>query len=173
MSAAGGAVLWLTGLSGSGKTTLAGALREELMARGQGVVVLDGDVLRRGVCADLGFTLADRAENVRRAAHVARLLSDAGLVVIVALISPLRSHRAQAREIVGPKFAEVFVRAPLAVCIARDPKGLYRRALDGQLPDFTGISSPYEEPAAPDLVLDTDTSSPEACGAALSRLLQA
>jgi adenylyl-sulfate kinase len=146
--------IWLTGLSGAGKSTLARAL---------GWAVIDGDDLRRGLCSDLGFSPADRAENVRRAAHVARILNDAGVDVVVALISPLRAHRALAREIVGAGFREAFVKAPLAVCEARDPKGLYARARRGELADFTGVSAPYEEPEAPDLTLDTSTLTVEEC----------
>lgn len=151
-----GPVIWLTGLSGAGKTLLAHALVTELVERGRSAYVLDGDRLRDGLCSDLGFAPEDRAENVRRVAHAAALLADAGSVVAVALISPYRADRAGARQIVedsGCEFLEVFLNTPLEVCERRDPKGLYARARAGQLPEFTGVSAPYEPPAAPDLEL--------------------
>lgn len=151
----GARTLWLTGLSGAGKSTLASALRGALVERGVPVSVLDGDVLRAGLCSDLGFSQADRSENIRRVAEVARLLNDAGVVVVAALISPFAADRALARARVGnARFIEVHISTTLAVCEERDPKGLYRRARAGELPDFTGISSPYETPAAPELALD-------------------
>jgi adenylyl-sulfate kinase len=153
---AGPRVLWLTGLSGAGKTTLSEALARGLRARGEAVAVLDGDALRRGLCADLGFSPEARAENIRRAAEVARLMADAGLRVIVALISPYRHERALARGLFRPgEFAEVHVHAPLAVVEARDPKGLYARARRGEIPQFTGIDAPYEAPEQPELRIDT------------------
>lgn len=151
-----GHVLWLTGLSGAGKSTLAYALEARLHALGRQAVVLDGDNLRHGLCADLGFSLADRHENLRRVAEVARLLVDAGQLCIAAFISPLRADRAMARAIIGPAdFSEVYLDCALPVCEARDVKGLYRRARNGEIPDFTGISSPYEAPQQPDLQLAT------------------
>lgn len=151
-----GGVLWLTGLSGSGKSTLGQRAVRELAARGIAATLLDGDNLRRGLNRDLGFSLEDRAENLRRTAECAAILADAGLVTIVALISPIAAHREAARKIVGThRFREVHVAADLAVCEARDPKGLYAKARADRLVDFTGISSPYEAPAAPDLRLDT------------------
>lgn len=150
-----GAVLWFTGLSGSGKSTLAHALAERLAAAGHLAYVLDGDNIRHGLCADLGFTATDRTENIRRISHVAALLADAGLLVLTAFISPFRSDRAAARAVLGADFLEVFVDAPLAVCEARDPKGLYRKARAGQIPEFTGISSPYEPPEHPEVRLAT------------------
>ena len=152
-----GKAIWLTGLSGAGKTTIARALEQRLHGQARHVYVLDGDVLRQGLNADLGFSDADRAENVRRAAQVARLLVDAGCITIVAFISPFRAARDAARALFDSgDFLEIFVDAPLAVAEARDPKGLYKRARLGQLPDFTGIDSAYEAPLRPELVLRTD-----------------
>lgn len=149
-------VLWLTGLSGAGKSTLASALHQGLLASGQMAAVLDGDAVRGGLCRGLGFSPEDRRENIRRVAEVARLMREAGLVVICALISPLRDDRAMAREIIGPgHFREVHVATPLAVCEQRDPKGLYRNARANALTQFTGVSAPYEAPVAPDLRIDT------------------
>ncbi len=147
-------VVWLSGLSGAGKTTLADAL--SLRLREQGVAQLDGDELRRGLCADLGFCDHSRAENLRRAAHVARLMSDAGLTVVCAFISPLERDRRQVREILGERLLEVFVDTSLAECERRDPKGLYRRARAGEIPAFTGVSAPFEAPTSSDLVLRTE-----------------
>ena len=150
--------LWLTGLSASGKSTLAYTLERGLMARGRACYVLDGDNVRTGLNNDLGFSAADRAENIRRTAEVARLMNDAGLIVIAALISPLRGDRAHARKIIGDAFfREVYVSTPLIVCESRDPKGHYKRARTGLVADFTGISSPYEPPSAPDLAIDTNS----------------
>jgi len=151
-----GAVVWITGLSGAGKTTLAMAAERALFERGCNVVVLDGDKVRHGLCADLGFSLPERSENARRLGEVARLFHDAGQIVLVSAISPLRADRDRARALIPPPhFIEVHCRCQLAVCEARDPKGLYRRARAGLLPDFTGISSPYEEPLSPDVVVDS------------------
>lgn len=150
-----GGVIWLTGLSGAGKSTLALAAERALFAQGRQVFVLDGDDLRRGISAGLGFSAEDRAENVRRAAEAAKLFVEAGVLVVVALISPLRSDRETARRVLGDAFSEVWVRADLEACEARDPKGLYRRARAGEIPEFTGVSAPYEEPESPDLVVDT------------------
>ncbi|GCD74814.1 sulfate adenylyltransferase subunit 1 [Acetobacter pasteurianus NBRC 3299] len=157
-----GSVFWLTGLSGSGKSTLARAAETRLFADGVDVTVLDGDTLRAGLCKDLGFSEADRTENVRRAAEVARLLRDAGQVVIVALISPLRSDRDLARQIIGDGFEEVFVDADLGTCEQRDPKGLYAAARAGKISGFTGIDAPYEAPGTPALRLVTGKDSVEA-----------
>lgn len=151
-----GLVVWLTGLSGSGKTTLATELERRLFRAGRLVYRLDGDVLRRGLCADLGFGLAARRENVRRAGEVAGLLADAGLIAIAAFISPLAEDRQLIRSrIARGQFIEVFINAPLEVCEQRDVKGLYRRARAGQLAEFTGISSPYEPPPQPEVELRT------------------
>ncbi len=149
-------VFWLTGLSGAGKSTLAEALRSALQAQGRSVALLDGDALRAGLCADLGFSPEDRAENIRRSSEVARLMADVGLTVIVALISPYRFERDAARARFAPgQFIEVFVDTPLALAEARDPKGLYARARRGELRQFTGIDSPYEAPLAPELRITT------------------
>ncbi|WP_267361581.1 MULTISPECIES: adenylyl-sulfate kinase [unclassified Methylobacterium] len=169
----GPAIAWLTGLPGAGKTSLASAVDRTLAEYGRHVFVLDGDNLRHGLCRDLGFSEADRAENVRRAAEVARLMAQAGLIVLVALVSPSRAERARARAITGNlPFLEVFVDTPLAVCEARDPKGLYALARAGRLTDFTGISAPFEAPEVPDLTLRTEgltiaASAAPLCGALL------
>lgn len=152
----GGAVIWMTGLSGAGKSTLANALHACLSAAGQRCLVLDGDTLRRGLNADLGFTPDDRTENVRRVAQVAELFKQQGFVVIVAVISPEQRHRDAAREIVGEGFIEVFIATSLAVCESRDTKGLYARARRGEIPDFTGVSGPFEAPVDPDVSIETD-----------------
>jgi bifunctional enzyme CysN/CysC len=150
-----GKVIWFTGLSGSGKSTLANALEVELHARGMRTYILDGDNVRQGLNKDLGFTDADRVENIRRIAEVARLMLDAGLVVMTAFISPFARERQMARELIGAEnFVEVYVSTPLAVCEERDVKGLYRKARAGQLPNLSGIGSPYEAPASPDCVID-------------------
>lgn len=145
-------MIWLTGLAGAGKTTLAGALRERLIATGRRTVVLDGDAMRRGLCSDLGFGAADRAENVRRTAEVAWLMLDVGLSVVVALISPDRAARERVRRLFAQgHFVEVFVDAPLAVVEARDRTGLYRAARRGVLSDVAGLDLPYEPPEHPDV----------------------
>jgi bifunctional enzyme CysN/CysC len=152
----GPAVIWFTGLSGSGKSTIANAVEAALAARGVHTTALDGDNIRHGLNKDLGFTEADRVENVRRIAEVGRLMCDAGLVVTCAFISPYRSERQLARDTIGPeRFIEVFVNTSIEACMARDPKGLYAKARAGQLKNFTGVDSPYEPPAAADLVIDT------------------
>lgn len=151
-----GVVAWLTGLSGAGKSTLARAAERALHDAGRYCVVLDGDEIRRGLNRGLGYTEEDRAENIRRIAEVARLLLDAGAIVIVAVISPGREMRRVARQIVGEgDFVEVFVRCPVEVCRARDVKGLYAHAEAGQVAQFTGVTAPYEEPESPALVIDT------------------
>lgn len=164
-----GAVVWITGLSGAGKTTLAEAAERLLFERGCNVATLDGDQVRNGLCADLGFSLPERSENVRRIGEVARLFQQGGQIVLVSAISPLRADRARARSLVpAPDFIEVYCRCPLAVCEERDPKGLYRRARAGQLPEFTGISSPYEAPEAPEVLVDSAAST---VGEEVARLL--
>lgn len=148
--------LWLTGLSASGKSVISYALEAELLKRGLLCCVLDGDNLRHGLNSDLGFSPEARSENIRRAAEVARLMNEVGLIVVVALISPLRVDRLSAREIVGAElFREVYISTPLEVCESRDPKGLYRKAREGSVANFTGISAPYEPPEEPAVVLDT------------------
>ena len=149
-----GATVWLTGLPGSGKSTIAAIVEELLIEQGRAACRLDGDNLRHGLCRDLGFSAEDRAENMRRVAHVARLVADAGAVAVVALVSPYATGRAQARQIHEEEdlpFIEVFVDTPLEECERRDPKGLYARARAGDLPGFTGIDDPYEPPLAPEL----------------------
>ncbi len=168
--AARGVCVWLTGLSGAGKSTLAHRVAEALRGQGVPVEVLDGDEVRRHFSKGLGFSREDRLENVRRVAYVAGLLVRHGVVVLVALISPYREARAQARELVGD-FLEVYVRCPLEVLVQRDPKGLYARALRGEVPNFTGVSDPYEEPESPDLVVDTHRTAPEEGAAQVLRLL--
>jgi bifunctional enzyme CysN/CysC len=159
-----GVTVWLTGLSGSGKSSIAREAERVLHEQGRVVTVLDGDTLRFGLNRDLAFGPADRAENVRRAAEVARLLNDAGLIVLVALISPFRDDRERARAIIGPeRFLEVFVSTPLEVCEQRDDKGLYRKARAGEIPEFTGVSSPYEPPERPFLELDAGRRSLTEC----------
>jgi adenylyl-sulfate kinase len=161
-----GAVVWFTGLSGSGKSTIANALERELTRQGVHCFELDGDNLRFGLNRDLGFADKDRKENIRRAAEVAILFSDSATVVITSLISPFREDRARARELARERdvpFLEIFVDAPLEVCEARDPKGLYAKARRGEISQFTGISSPYEAPLHPALTLRTDQLSVEAC----------
>lgn len=153
-----GGVLWMTGLSGAGKSTLANALKEQLEADRYLVTVLDGDMLRTGLNAGLGFSDSDRRENVRRTAEVAAMFKRAGFIVVAALISPAAEHRALARQIIGNQFFEVHVDSSLDVCESRDPKGLYAKARSGELSEFTGVSSPYEPPVSPDLVIDTSRS---------------
>jgi len=171
----GPATLWFTGLSGSGKSTVAFALEQALLARGVATYVLDGDNVRHGLNADLGFAPDDRAENVRRVGHVARLFHDAGLVVLASFISPYRADRDAVRAL-HPEggFHEVFVDTPIEVCEARDVKGLYARARAGEIDGFSGVSAPYEAPDAPELRLDTSTLALDACvDAALAHLAAA
>ena len=147
--------IWLTGLSAAGKSTLAFSLERALVAKGCACYVLDGDNVRHGLNKNLGFSPEDRSENIRRIAEVARLMNDAGLIVITAFISPFVADREMARQIIGPdSFREVFVSTTLEVCESRDPKGLYGKARSGRIPEFTGISSPYEVPSNPDLEID-------------------
>jgi bifunctional enzyme CysN/CysC len=148
-------MLWFTGLSGAGKSTIADSLERKLHALGKRTFVLDGDNVRHGLNRDLGFTEADRVENIRRVAEVAKLFVEAGLITIISFISPFRAEREMARELVGPdEFIEIFVDTPLEICERRDPKGLYRKARRGELRNFTGLDSPYERPESPELILD-------------------
>ena len=157
------AVVWLTGLSGAGKSTIANAVEARLTAEGRHCYLIDGDNLRHGLNRDLGFTAADRVENVRRAAETARMMADAGLIVLAAMISPFAAERRMARELMAEgEFLEVFVDAPLATVEARDVKGLYAKARSGELKNFTGIDSPYEAPEAPEVHLDVAGLSVEA-----------
>lgn len=149
--------LWLTGLSGAGKSTLANALEMQLNEQGRHTFVLDGDNLRTGLCNDLGMGDAARQENIRRIGEVARLMVDAGLIVIVSAISPFAADRAKAKALFGPgQFFEVYVSTPFDICARRDPKGLYRAAMEGRIKDFTGMDSPYEAPSQADCVINTD-----------------
>ncbi|RKZ90837.1 MAG: adenylyl-sulfate kinase [Candidatus Parabeggiatoa sp. nov. 1] len=156
-------LLWFTGLSGSGKSTLAHALEERLYQMGYHTSVLDGDNVRHGLCSDLGFSNEDRVENIRRISEVAKLFIEAGVIVLTAFISPFRADREKARNLVGKDFVEIYCHCPLSVCEERDVKGLYRRARNGEIKEFTGISSPYEEPNNPELVIDTSTKNIDEC----------
>jgi adenylyl-sulfate kinase len=161
-----GLVVWMTGLSGSGKSTMAVGLDSRLHSAGAASFILDGDNLRHGLCSDLGFSDDDRKENIRRTGEVAKLMAQAGIIVICSLISPFRADRMNVRrscENNGVQFSEVFVSAPLATCELRDPKGLYKKARAGQIQGFTGIDSPYETPEEPGLVLDTERMPVDAC----------
>ncbi|MFM0231700.1 adenylyl-sulfate kinase [Paraburkholderia sediminicola] len=153
--------IWLTGLSGAGKSTIAFELEQQLASLGHACYVLDGDNIRHGLASDLGFDKKDRRENIRRVAHVAQLMNDAGLIVIAALISPMREDRAMARDIIGPgNFIETYLSASVDTCAGRDPKGLYAKARAGEIASFTGVSAAYEAPADPDLKIDTATQTP-------------
>ena len=158
-----GAVLWFTGLSGSGKSTVANAVEKKLNEMGRLTYLLDGDNVRSGLCADLGFSDQDRQENVRRVSQVAKLFLDANLITLVSFISPFRAERRFARDLMGADFIEVFVDASLDTCEQRDPKGLYKKARQGLIPEFTGISSPYEAPEKAEIVLKTGENNVEAC----------
>ncbi len=150
-------VIWMTGYSGAGKTTLAEALNKEILERGYFTKVFDGDIVRQGLNKDLGYSLKDRKENIRRIAEVSKLFLDTGLIVICSFISPTEESRALAKDIIGEdRFVELFVNCPLSICETRDPKGLYKMARQGLLKDFTGIDSIYEPPASPDIDVRTD-----------------
>ncbi len=152
-----GMILWLTGLSGAGKTTIATELERQLFEAGRHTYLLDGDILRRGLCKDLGFSAEDRRENIRRVGEVSALFADAGCIAIAAFISPMREDRDAVRSLVAPgRFVEVYVDAPLSVCEQRDVKGLYAKARANEIKNFTGISAPYEAPAAAEIELRTD-----------------
>jgi bifunctional enzyme CysN/CysC len=171
-----GATVWLTGLSGSGKSTVAVEVERQLVAAGRGAYLLDGDNIRHGLNADLGFSAADRTENVRRVGHVARLFADAGLVAVVPLISPYRADRGLVRAMhdeAGLSFVEVHVDTPIELCEARDPKGLYAKARAGEITGFTGIDDPYEAPERPELVLRPDDGTPEQMAASVIAVLAA
>ncbi len=157
-------ILWLTGLSGSGKSTIANAAARELFELGYQVIVLDGDNIRHGLNKDLGFSDKDRKENIRRIGEVAKLFVQQGTIVITAFISPFREDRDQVRQLVeAGEFNEVYIKCDLDICEQRDPKGLYKKARNGEIPFFTGIDSPYEEPEAPELVLDSGQYDREEC----------
>ncbi len=168
-----GATIWLTGLSGSGKSTIAVELEKRLWGEGIHAFILDGDNVRHGLNKDLGFSPKDRNENIRRIGEVAKLFTEAGLVAITAFISPYRADRDQVRAIMQPgDFLEVHVECALDVCEQRDPKGLYKKARAGQIPEFTGISAPYETPLTPELVIHSDKLTVEQSVAQLSALLE-
>ncbi len=170
-----GAIIWLTGLSGSGKSTVAVEVESALLSSGRPAYVLDGDNIRHGLNGDLGFTAADRDENVRRVAEVARLMADAGVVALVPLVSPYRAARANARALgvsAGVRFLEVFVDTPIEVCEKRDPKGLYAKARAGEISGFTGVDDPYEAPAQPDLRLTPEDGDPAAMAELVLALLR-
>lgn len=159
-----GAVIWLTGLSGAGKSTLAHEIEERLHRMGCHTFVFDGDNVRHGLCGDLGFSEQDRSENNRRIGEMVKLFVDAGVIALTAFISPYRKDRERVRQIVGERdFFEIYCQCSLDICESRDVKGLYRRARAGEIKDFTGISSPYEAPEYPSLVLDTGTQTLEQC----------
>jgi adenylylsulfate kinase len=167
-----GVTVWLTGLSGSGKSTLAVAAEHALVSRGRLAYVLDGDNIRHGLNKNLGFSPADRTENIRRIGEVAKLMSDAGIVVFTSFISPYRADRDAVRALMRPgDFVEVYVDASVETCEGRDVKGLYRRARAGEIPEFTGISAPYEAPLRPELVLDTNRQTVEESVGAILRFL--
>jgi len=168
-----GATIWLTGLSGSGKSTIAVAAEAELVNRGKLAYVLDGDNVRHGLNSNLGFSPEDRTENIRRIGEVSKLFTDSGVIVFTSFISPYRADRDQARALFDAgDFIEVYVKADVDTCEERDPKGLYKKARAGEIPEFTGISAPYEEPEKPELVLDTANQSVEESVVALVRYLE-
>ncbi|HIE03797.1 MAG TPA: adenylyl-sulfate kinase [Candidatus Latescibacteria bacterium] len=168
-----GVVLWFTGLPGSGKSTVANEVAHILHERGNLAYVLDGDNIRHGLNRDLGFSPEDREENIRRIGEVANLFADAGIIAITAFISPYRRDRDRVRKLLGEgRFIEVYVNCPLEVCQRRDPKGMYARARRGEIPEFTGISAPYEPPKAPEIELRTDLMSVEECARTVVEYLE-
>ncbi|OHW61532.1 putative adenylyl-sulfate kinase [Andreesenia angusta] len=154
-------LLWFTGLSGSGKSTVANQVEERLHMMGKHTYLLDGDNLRFGLNGDLGFSLEDRRENIRRIAEVGKLFLDSGAITLCTFVSPTREIRDMARDMVGEDFVEIYIKCDLEICAERDPKGLYKKAMSGEIEDFTGLNSPYEEPENPELVLETDRFSAE------------
>lgn len=159
-----GAILWFTGLSGAGKSTLAHAVEEALHQRGCRTFVLDGDNIRHGLCADLGFSSKDRVENIRRIGEVTKLFMEAGVIVLTAFISPFRADRERVRDMIGQSdFIEIYCNASLEVCENRDIKGLYKKARAGQIAEFTGISAPYETPASANLIINSGSASLDVC----------
>jgi adenylylsulfate kinase len=167
-----GFTLWFTGLSGAGKTTISKLVEEQLRSRGSKLEILDGDVVRENLSKGLGFSKEDRDTNIRRIAFVADLLSRNGVPVITAAISPYRELRDEARELMGDRFIEVFVKASVEVCADRDPKGLYEKAFAGEIKEFTGVSDPYEEPLDPELTLETENETPEESAGKIIALLE-
>ncbi|MEW6242983.1 MAG: adenylyl-sulfate kinase [Bacillota bacterium] len=169
-----GVILWLTGMSGAGKSTVAVAVERELFNRNNLAYILDGDNIRHGLNRDLGFSPEDRRENIRRIGEVARLFADAGLIVITAFISPYRQDRDGVRALLPEgEFIEIYVKCPLEICEQRDVKGLYQKARDGLIPEFTGISAPYEEPLEPEIVLETAKEDVESSAAKVLAYLEA
>lgn len=157
-------VLWFTGLSGAGKSTLAHCVEEALYQIGSRTYVLDGDNVRHGLCGDLGFSVEDRNENIRRIAEVSKLMLEAGVITLTAFISPFREERQKARQLIPQgEFFEIYCKCPVEICEERDVKGLYKKARKGEIKDFTGISSPYEEPVNPELIVETSNHSLEEC----------
>ena len=167
-----GFTLWFTGLSGAGKTTISKEVEEQLRSRGSKLEILDGDVVRENLSKGLGFSKEDRDTNIRRIAFVADLLSRNGVPVITAAISPYRELRDEARELMGDRFIEVFVKASVEVCAERDPKGLYEKAFAGEIKEFTGVSDPYEEPLNAELTLDTENETVEESAGKIISLLE-
>jgi adenylylsulfate kinase len=168
-----GCVVWLTGLSASGKSTVAEAIQRKLFARGMQVMILDGDSVRTGLNKDLGFSPKDREENIRRVGEVAKLFRLSGFIVLAALISPYQKDRSFVRSILEPgRFFEVHVAADLDTCVKRDPRGLYKKAMEGKIPEFTGISAPYEVPSNPELVLDTSNETVDQSAATVLNMLE-
>lgn len=160
-SAAG--IYWLTGLSGSGKTTLSQAVARELTARGLGCVILDGDLLREGLCSDLGYSAEDRVENIRRAGEMARLMAMQDRICLCAFITPFEAMRTRLRQRLGKMYHEIYISCPISVCVERDPKLNYRKARQGTLHGYTGLDAPYESPMAPDLCIETNLHPVEEC----------
>ena len=168
-----GEIVWFTGLSGSGKSTIAHMVEEQLHQMGCRTYVFDGDNVRHGLCADIGFSPHNRTENIRRIGEMVKLFLDAGMIALTAFISPFMRDRESVRKLVDAgDFVEIYCRCPLEVCEQRDVKGMYKRARAGEIRDFTGISSPYEPPGNPDLTVDTDKSTPEECAERVIRLLE-
>ncbi len=166
-----GVVLWFTGLSGSGKSTIANAVEKTLLQGGRPTYLLDGDNIRHGLNKDLGFTIGDRQENIRRIAEVSKLFVDAGIITLTAFISPLRQDRHDVRQLLGDRFIEIFMDCSLEVCESRDPKGLYKKARTGEIKNFTGIDSPYEKPINPEITVGTDKQSVEDCAGDIVKYL--
>jgi adenylylsulfate kinase len=168
-----GVIVWFTGLSGAGKSTLAHSVEERLHQAGCRTFVFDGDNVRHGLCSDLGFSAQDRQENIRRIGEMSKLFIQAGVVALTAFISPFRADRDRVRMLVGPDdFLEVYCHCPLEICEERDVKGMYQKARRGEIPEFTGISSPYEEPLTPELILDTGNKSVDECTSEVLALLR-
>lgn len=167
-----GFLVWFTGLSASGKSTIGSLLEARLHAQGYSTFILDGDNVRHGLCADLGFSPEDRTENIRRIGEVGKLLVDAGIIVITALISPYRADRQKIRDLFpAGEFIEAFTKCSVDACASRDVKGLYKKAISGEIPEFTGISAPYEEPENPEIILDTENESAiEGCARLIEHL---